>query len=367
MQIKLKRQDVEKADLDYILNSAKKELEILGNSQLLITGVGGFLGFYFVKSILAWNDLHPKKAIYVTGLSKFSKSPPPAWLTQFDGRADFNLIKKDVTKYEIPTNTKFDYIIHAASIASPKFYRMYPVETINANVQGLYRILEYMIKKSKSKRKVKGLLNFSSSEIYGDPTEGNIPTPEDYRGNVSCTGPRACYDESKRFCETLCVNFAKVYRLPIVSARPFNNYGPGMKITDGRVIADFSRNIINGRDIIMYSDGAPKRTFCYVTDAIIGYLKILTRGENGQAYNIGIPEPEISIKDLADKMIDIAGKYFNYKGRLIRKKSGDDEYLTDNPTRRCPDIKKAQIKLGFNPSISLEDGLFKTLAWYIDS
>jgi len=85
------------------------------------------------------------------------------------------------------------------------------------------------------------LLNFSSSEIYGDPTDGNIPTPEDYRGNVSCTGPRACYDESKRFCETLCVNFARVYKLPIASARPFNNYGPGMKITDGRVIADFQK------------------------------------------------------------------------------------------------------------------------------
>lgn len=363
MQSKIDKQWVEQTDLEYILNKAKKEFEILSNKRLLLTGAGGFLGYYFIKSMLAWNNSHSKKTIQVTGLSNFS-SGVPLWLTKIQKRADFRLIKQDISKYEIPKTDVFDYIIHAASIASPLFYRMYPIETINANVQGLYRILEYILKRKKYSRPVKGLLNFSSSEIYGDPTEDNIPTSEDYRGNVSCTGPRACYDESKRFCETLCVNYARVHRLPIASARPFNNYGPGMKITDGRVIADFSKSIVKGRDIIMHSDGGPRRTFCYVTDAIIGYLKILTKGESSQAYNIGVEGPEISIKDLASKMMKIAKTHFNYKGKLVKKLSRDKEYLTDNPTRRCPNISKARSKLGYKPSVSLDEGLLKTLAWY---
>ena len=137
-----------------------------------------------------------------------------------------------------------------------------------------------------------------------------------------------------------------------------------MKISDGRVIADFSKSIVEDRDITMHSDGTPSRTFCYVTDAIVGYLKILTRGESGAAYNIGVSEPEITIKDLALRMIKIAKTHFNYKGKLVKKSSDDRNYLTDNPQRRCPDISKAQNELGYNPSVSLEEGLLKTLAWY---
>lgn len=363
MQTNIDKQWVEKSDLEYILRKANEEFEILSNKTVFLTGAGGFLGYYFIKSILAWNDTHPKKRIHLTALSNFS-SGIPTWLTKLRKRTDFQLIKQDITKYEIPENQGFDYIIHGASIASPKFYRMYPVETINANVQGLYRVLEYMLRRKKSNRPVRGLLSFSSSEIYGDPTPGNIPTSEDYRGNVSCTGPRACYDETKRFCETLCVNYARVYKLPISSARPFNNYGPGMKITDGRVIADFSKDIVANKNIVMYSDGGPTRTFCYVSDAIIGYLKILTCGESSQAYNIGVEEPEISVKELASRMMKIAKQNFNYKGKLVKKISRDKEYLTDNPTHRCPDISKARSKLRYNPSISLDEGLLRTLAWY---
>ena len=143
------------------------------------------------------------------------------------------------------------------------------------------------------------MLFYSSSEIYGDPTPENIPTPETYRGNVSCTGPRACYDESKRYGETLCVNFARQHGVPIKVARPFNNYGPGLKITDGRVIPDFARDILAGRDIVMLSDGSAQRTFCYVADAVAGYYKILVKGRPGEAYNVGVETPEISMAELA--------------------------------------------------------------------
>lgn len=359
----LNRDDIEKRDLEYIHSKAGEEFEILNGSTILFTGANGFLGYYFLKSILAWNNIYPEKKIILYALDNFTKGVPK-WLQKRD---DIKIIKTDVTKYKPSSDQTFDYIIHAASIASPIFYRKYPIETINANVQGLYNILAYMVKKHKTKRKVKGLLFFSSSEIYGDPTEGNIPTPETYRGNVSCTGPRACYDESKRFGETLCVNYSRVHNLPIKIARPFNNFGPGLKLDDGRVISDFANNILANRDITLLSQGSPIRTFCYITDAIVGYIKILIRGKNGESYNIGVEKPEISMYDLAEKMKNIAAKHFKYSGKIIRKKSKDQDYLIDNPNRRCPQISKARNDLGYAPEISLGEGLTNTLIWYKES
>lgn len=351
---------LEKSDLDYIHAKAREEFEILSGKTLLFTGANGFLGYYFIKSILTWNDLFPTKKISVYALDNFI-SDPPKW---FRKRNDLKIIKNDITKYTPSKDQNFDYIIHAASIASPIFYRQYPIETINANVLGLYRILEHMVNKQKTKKGIQGLLFFSSSEIYGDPTRENIPTPETYRGNVSCTGPRACYDESKRFCETLCVNFSKVYNLPIKIARPFNNYGPGLKITDGRVIPDFANDILRGKNISLLSQGSPTRTFCYITDAIVGYIKVLIKGKSSESYNIGVTEPEISMIDLANKMKNIAAKQFKYSGKIIMKKSRDKNYLTDSPNRRCPQITKARNNLGYKPEISLNEGLTKTLLWY---
>jgi nucleoside-diphosphate-sugar epimerase len=214
---------------------------------------------------------------------------------------------------------------------------------------------------------VSGFLYYSSSEIYGDPVSGAIPTPETYRGNVSCTGPRACYDESKRFGETLAVNFARVYRLPITIARPFNNYGPGMKINDGRVIADFCRAVIEKRDIVMHSDGSPTRTFCYVADAVVGYYKVLLRGTPGEAYNVGTDHPEIAMRDLAALVIKIGSDVNDYAGGLVIQPSDEVDYLVDNPTRRCPDMTKAHRELQYRPQIGLEEGIRRTLLWYVDN
>ncbi|OGE30488.1 NAD-dependent dehydratase [Candidatus Daviesbacteria bacterium RIFCSPHIGHO2_02_FULL_36_13] len=353
--------DVEEEDLKYIHKKAKEEFEALSNHTLLFTGANGFLGYYFIKSIIAWNNLYPEKKIQVYALDIFLKGIPE-WLS----KKGIQVVKSDVTKYKLAKSKKFDYIIHAASIASPIFYRQYPIETINANIQGLMNVLEYMVKKSKSKEEVKGLLFFSSSEIYGDPLEGNIPTPETYRGNVSCTGPRACYDESKRFGETLCVNYSRVHNLPIKIARPFNNYGPGLRITDGRVIPDFANNILSNKNITLLSEGSPTRTFCYITDAIVGYLKVLIKGKKAESYNIGVENPEISIIELAEKMKSIALKHFGYSGKIIKEKSADQNYLTDNPNRRCPQIAKAQKDLDYNPEITLDAGLKNTMLWYKD-
>jgi len=256
------------------------------------------------------------------------------------------------------------YVMHAASIASPTYYRKHPIETMDANVHGLRLLLDYARDRQAQRRPINGLLFFSSSEIYGDPAPEYIPTPETYRGNVSCTGPRACYDEAKRYGEALCVNFAHHHDLPIKACRPFNNYGPGLKITDRRVIPDFVQDIVAGRDIVLFSDGSPTRTFCYAADAVVGYYKTLVRGRPGEAYNIGVEEPEISIAELADRLARLAGGVFGRTPRVVRSASSDQNYLKDSPTRRQPMIAKARTELGYNPGIALDDGLTRSLVWY---
>jgi nucleoside-diphosphate-sugar epimerase len=211
---------------------------------------------------------------------------------------------------------------------------------------------------------VGGFLFYSSSEIYGDPDAANIPTAEDYRGSVSCTGPRACYDEAKRYGETLCVNFARQHGLPVKAARPFNNYGPGLKITDGRVIPDFARDVLCGRDIVMLSDGSATRTFCYSADAVAGYYKVLVRGRAGEAYNIGVEKPEISMAQLGERIVALGAKLYGYRGKVVRQTSGDADYLVDNPNRRCPIITKARTELGYEPKIDLDEGLRRSMVWY---
>jgi nucleoside-diphosphate-sugar epimerase len=232
---------------------------------------------------------------------------------------------------------------------------------MDANVLGLRQLLDRSVADAGA---VEGFLFFSSSEIYGDPIPDAIPTPETYRGNVSCTGPRACYDESKRYGETLCVTFAHQYDVPVTIARPFNNYGPGLKITDRRVIPDLARDVLEGRDVTLLSDGSATRTFCYVADAVVGYYKVLTKGTAGEPYNVGTEEPEITMRDLAERLVRIARGLFGYKGRIVLQSSSDPDYLVDNPSRRRPVIDKARTDVGYQPAVDLDEGLARSLVWY---
>jgi dTDP-glucose 4,6-dehydratase/UDP-glucuronate decarboxylase len=359
-------EDIINKDLEYIYKSLKEELGCLSGKKLLITGGAGFLGYYLVQSILYWNKRESTRNIELTVYDNYIRGCP-VWLMKLKKNTSLRLIEHDITK-PLPQDIEdFQFIIHAASIASPTYYRKHPIETMDANVNGLRFLLEYCRQQKVRQSPVEGFLFFSTSEIYGDPTSDNIPTPETYRGNVSCTGPRACYDESKRYGEALCVNFARQYELPVKVARPFNNYGPGLKITDKRVIPDFARDILASRDIVIHSDGSPTRTFCYVADAIVGYYKILVKGRPGEAYNIGVESPEISIIDLARLVTAIARDLFDYHGKVVHQPSGEAEYMVDNPNRRCPDISKAQREIGYDPSISLEEGLRRTLIWYSEN
>lgn len=361
----MEAKDVIKRDLEFITGTCAEQFSQLAGKEFLLTGGAGFLGYYIVQSTLFWNKHNDEsQQITLTLMDNFLRGVPD-WLSQLQNKSDkLKVLQHDVTE-PLPDDTRpFEFIIHAASIASPTYYRQYPIETMDANVKGLRNLLEYSKVRLGRRREVQGFLFFSSSEIYGNPSPENIPTPETYYGHVSCTGPRACYDESKRFGETLCVNFARQYGIPVKIARPFNNYGPGLKITDGRVIPDFARDVLQGKDIVLLSDGSPTRTFCYVSDAISGYLKILINGHGGESYNIGVERPELSMAQLADKICDIAKDILGYKGKVVRKVSADKHYLTDNPERRCPDISKAKSDLDYSPTISIDEGLKRSLIWY---
>lgn len=359
--------DVVETDLEHICRNLREEFVEMSGKKLLITGGAGFLGHYLVQSVLHWNGTSDgKRPIELTVYDNFIRGVP-TWMERLKEKGNLSLVKHDVTDPLPRDMDRFQYIIHAACIASPTYYRKVPIQTMDANVNGLRYFLDYCREQKEKGRGVEGFLFYSTSEIYGDPAPGNIPTPETYRGNVSCTGPRACYDESKRYGETLCVNFANHYDLPVKVARPFNNYGPGLKITDRRVLPDFARDVLAGRDIVMLSDGAPKRTFCYVADAIVGYYKILVKGRNGEAYNIGVEEPEISVAELADRVVLLSAELFGYKGKVVRKSSHDKDYLVDNPNRRCPVITKARNEIGYNPSIGIDEGLRRSLIWYGDN
>src|SRR5215469_3010293 len=358
---------VREGDLAVMGEDLDADLRRMSGKRLLITGGAGFLGYYLVQVPLAWNDGHPEAPpIVVTVMDNFFRDTP-AWLKELGERPDVELMVHDVRGPLPEQMGEFAYIIHAAGIASPTYYRAHPIETMDANINGLRYLLDYARQRLEAGLDMSGFLFYSSSEIYGDPAADAIPTPETYRGFVSCTGPRACYDESKRYGETLCVNFARQHGVPVAAARPFNNYGPGMKITDGRVIADFFRDALSGRDLVMLSDGSPTRTFCYVSDAITGYYRTLLRGRPGEAYNIGVDSPEISMADLAEMVAGLANGLFDHGVTVVRGRSSENDYLVDNPNRRCPDITRARRELQYAPRVGLEEGLRRTLLWYAEN
>lgn len=336
-----------------ISDEIKKEALILEGKTLLVAGGSGFIGGYFLDVVSFLNEKYFDKKCKLICLDNL--------ISGKESRIS-HLLPKDYFKFinhnlSLPFRYKgdIDFIIHAASIASPTFYRKYPIETIEVNVLGTRNLLQLAVEK-----KAKSFLYLSSSEIYGDPSPENIPTPETYWGNVSSIGPRACYDESKRLAETMCMIFFNKYNLPVKIARPFNVYGPGLRLEDKRVLPDFLKNALNGEPIIMYSDGTDTRSFCYISDAIRGFFKILLSNFNGETFNVGNDSEEISMGNLAK----VISELFDNKTEIVYKKSSDRNYLKDNPRRRCPDLTKIRKLLNYEHKINLKTGLKKIIEWY---
>lgn len=329
-------------DLDLIHNYNKKKI-FYKNKIVLITGYRGFLGFYLSEYLKKFfKTLKLKKLILIDkGFLKKSLN------------SEITYVNKNINDIDY-SNYNPDIIFHLASIASPIVYRKFPIETCNVNVVSTQRILDYA---SKKKNKV-SILFFSTSEIYGNPDKKNIPTKESYNGNVSCVGPRACYDESKRYAETLCYLYGKKKGVNVKVVRPFNHFGPGLDLRDGRVPCDFAKSIITKKNIKIFSDGKPKRSFCYVVNGIIAYINII--GKNGyDVYNVGDDSKEISILELAKKYQKISKKLFNYKPKIILQKNKDKEYLSDVPLRRFPDLSKIKTAINYKVRVKIDEGITK--------
>lgn len=338
-------------DVQEIILRIKKEIKILEGKTILIAGAAGFLPSYLVHILGYANTYLFKYPSKIICLDNFSTGTPER-LHPWQKRSDIKFMKGDVIK-AIKIKEHIDFIIHGASIASPIWYRKYPLETIDANVIGTRRLLDLA-----KEHKVSGFVYFSSSEIYGDPLKDYIPTDENYLGNVSSTGPRACYDESKRLAETLCMVYYRQFNIPVKIIRPFNVYGPGLRLDDGRVVPDFINDALNKRQITLLSNGKATRSFCYIADCVAATLLLLISKAKGEAFNVGNPE-EVSMLELAQTVDKIAGG-----GGVRFSQSKDQAYLTDNPQRRVPKISKIQRVINWTPQVSLTEGLKRTLKFY---
>ncbi|MFH1353842.1 MAG: NAD-dependent epimerase/dehydratase family protein [bacterium] len=349
-------QQLVQEDIVTIARGINREASKLDGKTILISGGAGFLGKYFLGVFDYLNKYVLDEPCRVISVDNFITGDPAyaeasAGKPMFDPRYIIN-VWGDVT-YPLPVREDIDYIIHAAGLASPVYYMKYPLETIESAVTGAKNLLELA-----RKNNIEGFLFFSSSEIYGDPDPRSVPTPETYHGNVSSVGPRACYDESKRLTETVCTIYQQKYGTPVKIVRPFNVFGPGMKHDDRRVVPMFTYQLLGGQTLPVHGDGHQTRTFCYITDAMIGFLKVLLVGRAGEAYNIGNDDNEISMRDLAQIFVDTVGKGANYK--LIPY---PDNYPAGEPQRRCPDLTKARDELGFVPQVNFKDGLDRFIVW----
>lgn len=347
------RNPIVQQDIDTITRSIRTVAGKIEGKTVLITGGLGFLGNYFLAVLSQLNkNLFKKPCRVIVADNQITASKNI--LGEIKER-NFIFKKHDVCK-PLKISSPIDYVIHAAGIASPVYYMQYPLETIEVATDGTRNMLNL----AKAK-KVKSFLFFSSSEIYGDPHSDFVPTPETYRGHVSSIGPRACYDESKRLGETLCVNYHKLYGLPVKIVRPFNVYGPGMRPNDYRVMPRFLTSAINGEILPIHGNGLQTRTYCYITDAIAGFFKVLLSGRDGEVYNIGNDQNEINLLSLAE----LVSELFDGKVR-IEKIPYPAAYPADEPSRRCPNITKARTELKYNPKVDVKVGLARLLKWYKD-
>jgi UDP-glucuronate decarboxylase len=337
-------------DIKEIIDRLDKSLPKLDGKKILITGAGGFLGRYFIALLKSYNTI-TNNPVSIVALDNHITSNPSKAMTELKLDVNVEWIYGDATLgSQLPD--KFDYILHAAGIASPEHYRAKPLETIDVAVNVTRVLLE------KAKSDGSRVLFFSSSEIYGDPLPEFVPTNEDYRGHVASRGPRACYDESKRLGETLCWIYEHYFGVHVSVARPFNVFGPGMMPKDFRVMPNFAASIARGESLKVYGHGKQTRTFCYISDAIVGFMKIILDAQTPDVFNVGNPNPEISILDLANMVERVASP--GIKVDVIKY---PETYPEDEPNRRCPNIDRIQSRLGFKPEITLEEGVARFFEW----
>ena len=321
--------------------------EKLKNKTVMITGASGMVGSYMLYVLLMLND-EKHYGIKVDAVMRNVNKLPE----EIKNREDVNVVVADVTK-DIPDVGDIDYIIHAASPASPLIMQNQPVETIAANTIGTFKTLELAKEKN-----AEGYLFISSREIYGQPDEGQEFFYENTYGFVDQLNPRSCYSEGKKAAETMCVCFHEEYGLNTKIARLAHTYGPGMSIYDGRVQADFLKNVYHNEDIVLKSEGTAVRTYTYIADAIAGMYRILLDSED-IVYNIGNEAGKVSIRDLAEILVSI------YPERGLKLVFDIPEGGTKGTAPYTLGILSSEKlrKLGWNPKYSVKDGFKRTLEY----
>jgi UDP-glucuronate decarboxylase len=330
-----------KEDFEKIFQHMGSELTVLKNKKILVTGANGMIGGYLCRFLKYLNE----KSFNITVDGVVRNPDLKEHL--------FHPIIGDVNDVNYPSSD-YHYIVHAASLASPVHYAANPIGTSLPNILGTVRLLELA-----EKCPLESFLFISSSEVYGSfSVEKDFIKETDF-GFLDPMNPRSCYAESKRMGENLCVSWFNQNQVPVKILRPFHTYGPGLKSNDGRVYADFIYNIIDGKNIVMNSAGDAKRAFCYLGDALEGLLKVLIKGKNAEAYNVGNPEQEYSILELAQKCVEI---HPSKKLKVIQNISSNNCYLKSQVLRNNPSIEKLRT-LGWNPSVEIQEGLRRTIKY----
>jgi UDP-glucuronate decarboxylase len=303
----------------------------------IVAGGAGFIGSHLCESLV--DDGHEVLCVDNFGSGR------PRNVEHLLDHPRFTLQKEDIRQpLALP---QADEIYHLASRASPADFTEFPVRIALTNTEGTRNLLDHAVACDAK------MLFASTSEVYGDPEVH--PQPESYTGNVNIRGPRGCYDESKRFGETLTVAYEQEYDLDVRTVRIFNTYGPRMRPDDGRAIPNFVSQALNGRELTVYGNGSQTRSFCYVDDMVRGLRTLMDeKGLQGEVVNLG-SEYEITVLDLAESILDVCETESGITHNPLPE---------DDPSRRRPDLSKAKRVLGFEPTVNLETGLEKTIDYF---
>lgn len=322
--------------------------EQLSGCRIAVTGAGGFLGQYLVRTLLALHRLG-KVSLPIKVLAMVrDRERATERFKYLISNQDLEIIPWNLSKIEVPDLGAIHFIIHAASQASPRFYGTDPVGTLLPNTVGTAALLEALRRGGAAR----GFLFVSSSEVYGD-VPGDAALAENDYGCVDPIAVRACYAESKRMGETMCAAWYRQYQLPTFIVRPFHTYGVGLTPEDGRVFADFVFNVVRNENIVMKSDGTSRRAFCYVSDAVAGFFTVLLRGVPAKPYNVANPDGELSVGELAELLVNL----FPEKGLSVesREEIAERQVVPGNSNRLVPVVSLLNA-LGWQAKISPATG-----------